>query len=158
MKRTPFKQKEPLTEAQQQLREAHRQFKQSLRSPGRARIKSRKPIYKGIRFDSEWELECFKVLEARQKDGEISNLDTHVTIVFEIKNEEGVPLKQQISVDFTFYDNRLKRHVRADAKPPKKLDRQKADWFLRWELLKHVEPDYQYEIFRMHSTWRDLDI
>ena len=158
MKRSPFKMRPALSESQNQLREAYKQSKRSFRSPQRARIKSIRRQYKGIKFASSWELDCYKVLEEREKRGEIKDLNTHQVLGIPIKNEAGAVLRLQIEVDFTFYDIGLKRHVRADSKPPKKLDGQKKDWFLRWNILKHIEPDFVYEIYRMHSTWRDIEI
>lgn len=156
MKRSAFK-REPLTDAQRQLKDAWKQAKSSLK-PGRKRISSRRCQYKGIKFDSHWERDCYIVLEERQNRGEISDLKTNEIITFSIKNDAGKEMKMQINIDFHFYDNRLKRHVRADAKPPKKLDRQRESWFMRWNLLQLVEPDFDYVIYRQHSTWRDVDI
>lgn len=160
MKRSAFRPKPELNEAQRLLREAHRDAKKRLRfgNPGRARIKSIRRQYKGIKFDSSWELECFKQLEYREKAGEIKNLQTHVVIPIHIPNANGSILKLSISIDFTFEDIGMRQQVRADAKPPKKLDGQKKDWWLRWDLMRHLEPQFSYRIYRMHSTWRDIDI
>lgn len=156
MKRSAFKPKK-LTDAQKQLREAFKLNKSLLRK-GRKRISSRRCQYRGIQFDSQWERACYIELYAKQTNGEISNLSTHEIIPILIKNEANQVLRITINVDFVFYDNNLKRWVRADAKPPKKLDSQKKDWFLRWSILQHVDPDYQYILYRQHSTWREVDI
>ena len=124
----------------------------------RKRINSRRKQYKGIKFDSTWEYECYLVLERRLQAGEIENLETHVLLPINIKNEAGLNLRLTLNIDFTFYDKVLQRHVRADSKPPKKLDSQKKSWFLRWQILQHLEPDFLYQIYRMHSTWRTIDI
>lgn len=124
---------------------------------GRARIRSKKCQYKGIKFDSLWERDVYLVLEQRQKDGTIRDLDTHIVINFEIKNESGKALKWSINVDFTYFDIALNRPVRADAKPPKKLDKVKEAWFQRWHLLKLVQPDFEYVLYRPFG-WRDIDL
>lgn len=156
MKRSGFK-RQALTPAQRQLKAAWREAKSSLKTKGRKRVSSRKCFYKGIRFDSQWEREVYQLLEARQQSGEIADLKTHQVITFGIENEAGKTLILQINIDFEYFDVRLKRNVRADAKPPKKLDRQKEAWFLRWRLLSHMEPDYLYQIHRPY-TWRDIGI
>lgn len=157
MKRSGFKQKAPLNEAQRQLREAFKLNKSLLRK-GKPRINSRRCQYKGIQFASQWERACYIELQARQTNGEISNLSTHEIIPILIKNEANQVLRLTIEVDFVFYDYTLSRWVRADAKPPKKLDRQKKDWFLRWNILQHVDPDYQYILYRQNSCWRGIDL
>jgi hypothetical protein len=161
MKNSGFKRKQP--DPQAQLKEAYKLQKLAAKSvsrfgQNRKRINSRRKQYKGIKFDSTWEYECYLELERRLNAGEIENLDTHVLLRIDIKNESGAILRLTINIDFTYFDKVLNRKVRADAKPPKKLDGQKKDWFIRWNILRHLEPDYYYTIFRMHSTWRTIDI
>lgn len=158
MKRSGFKTKAPLTDAQKQLREAHREAKRALRSlnPGRKRINSGKKYFNGIRFDSAWERDVYIELLDKQNRKQIRDLDTHKVITFGIKNDAGLELKLQINIDFEYFDIRLGRWVRADAKPHKRLDSQKRDWFLRWKILNHIEPEFNYVLYRTHS-WRDID-
>lgn len=168
MKRTAFKRKEPLTDAQKQLRDALKVAKAGFKANTTGQVRGRKCFQDGIRFDSESEREVYRHLKLRQAAGEIEKLDTHVTIVFSIKREDGAELKQSIGIDFTYEDNILCQRVRLDAKQPKfrinkrtgtktNLDNKRKDWFLKWEILKFLQPDYHYEIARPADGWRTYE-
>ena len=166
MKRSSLKRKEPLTDAQKQIKQHWKEFKQGL-GKGKSTTGARGKYYKGEWFPSTWELECYKLLELRELAKEIENLESHVILPILIKNDSGAILRLTIEVDFTYFDKNLNRHCRVDAKQPKtvhtkrgkrNLDNKRKDWFQRWQILQHLEPDFQYVILRQHSTWRGIDI
>ena len=124
---------------------------------GGARIKSRKCWHDGIMFDSIWEGDCYLELKKRVMAKEITELKTHEIFRLPILNTFGeVKDIGQINVDFFFYDCAKGKYTVADAKPPEKLDKEKKDWFLRWSILQHICPQYNYELYRMHAAdnWR----
>lgn len=161
MKRSPFKTK-ALPDPQRQVKEEMKLAKIRARSMGLTRgprQRGRKCYEDGIRFDSLWERECYRELKLRMAAGEIKDLQTHVPFELKVNGK----LVCTIIPDFVYYDINLKRNVIADAKQPKKdirtkrkLDRE--GWHDKWKLLQALYPDYNYVIYRQHSTWRGIDI
>jgi hypothetical protein len=164
VKRSGFKMKMP--DPQKQLKEALKLHKASFKGNTTGVISGRKCYEDGIRFDSHWEREVYRELKLRQAAGEIAFLETHKTIVFGIKREDGEQKPISINIDFEYYDVNLKEVVRLDAKQPKfrinkrtgtktNLDNKRKDWLLKWEILKFLQPEFIYEIARQHSGWRE---
>ena len=158
MKKTPLKRigaRARETDAQKQIREAYAEAKQ-FRIKGKPRQNSKKCWADGIKFDSLWERECYYQLKYRLAAKEICNLETHVSYQLEVNGK----WISEIIPDFRYYDYGLKRIVIADAKQPlkdkksnRKLDRE--GWAAKWRLLQALYPDHQFEVFRMHSGWRE---
>lgn len=168
MKRSGFKRKEPETDAQRQLREAHREAKRALGSLGRNRSRSgaRGSYYNDEWIPSQWELECRKMMHWREKAGEVSNLRKEV-ITFKLLREDGLEKVLQIEVDLCFFHNGLKRECRWDAKPPRvqhtKWGRRypwslHREWLLKWELLQFAQPEYDYRILEKGNCYAGIDI
>jgi hypothetical protein len=171
MKRGYIQRKPPLTDAQKQIKEAYRQAKVEIKQyvKGKSTSGAKSCQWKGVKFKSEWERDVYKELYYKQQAKLIRDLDTHVIVTFPLYNEAGEVKKEQIEVDFTYFDIELNRSVRLDAKQPKfavnkrtlkrtNLDAKRKDWFLRWEWLQFSQPDHMYVILRKHSTWRGIDI
>lgn len=155
------------TEPQKQLRENLKLLKAGFKNKNTGQVRGRKCYQDGIRFDSEWERTVYRHLKLREAAKEIMDLETHVTVVFAIKRDDGSEMKLSISIDFEYYDYTLNRTVRLDAKQPKfrinkrtgtktNLDNKRKDWMQRWEILKFLHPEYHYEIARQHSGWREF--
>lgn len=127
------------------------------KSSGKARIKSIKCWHDGIMFDSIWEGDCYLELKKRIWAKEITQLQTHRPMPLMVTNHLGDTRQiEAINVDFFFYDIKKQCLVCADAKPPEKLDAEKAEWFYKWKLLQFLNPEYHYELYRMHAadSWR----
>lgn len=175
MKRSGFKNK-VLTSAQRQIKEETKKWKQDLKQlsvktgfnqRSGSRSGARGQYYKGEWIPSQWQLECLKVLELREKAGEIIDLVSQEDIQFKIYNEAGEVLELKINIDFCFFDKSINRRCRWDAKPPKvvyyrsgKAYPQKihAEWLLRFEILKFCQPDYDYRILEKGKCYEDLDL
>lgn len=175
MKRSPFKRK-LLTPAQVQLREETRKYKQDLKASSLStgynkrngsRSGAKGQYYKGEWIPSQWQLECLKILELREKAGEITDLTSQEDIRFKIYNEAGESLELNINLDFSFFDKSINRHCRWDAKPPKVVHTRHGrkypqklheGWLQRFEILKFCQPDYDYRILEKGNCWRDLDL
>lgn len=157
------------TDAQKQVRDEYAAAKKRAKnfSTNKSNSGATGKYYKGVYYPSTWELTVYKEHEYLELSGTISNLESHAIIEFFIVREDGEKLRETIEVDLVFFDNNLKRWCRKDAKPPRfrinkngtktDLDRKRKDWFLRWEYLQFLQPDYVYEIIRMHSGWRDYE-
>ena len=188
MKNSGFKRKPP--DPQKQIKEAHRDHKREMRklmesnsplaqamqevecaSKGKSRSNAKGRWYKGVYFKSTWQLSCWNELEEKQSRGLIRDLKHEEIVTYIIKREDGAEHKEQIEVDYSYFDIGLNRAVRADAKPLRyriywrngkrvkyDADKGREDWFRRWEQLKFLQPDFMYVIWRQHSTWRGIDI
>lgn len=175
MKRSPFKAK-VLTPAQRQLKDEHRKYRQDLKALSQqtgfnkrsgSRSGARGQYYKGEWIPSQWQLECLKMLELREKAGEIADLISQEDIRFKIYNEAGQALELSINIDFTFFDKSINRQCRWDAKPPKTVHTKHGKkypqklhegWLQRFEILKFCEPDYDYRILTKGNCYEDLDL
>lgn len=168
MKRSGFKRKAPMTDAQRQVYEAHREVKREMQRLriSRSRTGAIGSYYNGEWIPSKWELECRKKLHWMEKAGEIENLRKD-TITFSVFNSGGLEKKLQIEIDFCFYHKGLSRHCRWDAKPPKVVHTRHgrrypqkihAGWMERFELLRFCEPDYSYRILEKGNTYEGIDI
>lgn len=159
MKRSGFARKVPLTEAQRRIKKEHAEAKvrlKEMRLGGKPKKNSIKCWEDGIKFDSIWERQCYRELKLRLAAGEITDLQTHVSFALVVNGKHIC----YIIPDFVYHDRTIGRWVIADAKQPKhdkksnrRLDRE--GWKDKWELLQALYPDYQYEVFRMHSGWRE---
>lgn len=162
MKRSGFARKEPITEAQRQLREAYKLSKKK----GRSRSGAIGEYVDGEWIPSQWEKHCKAELMLMFKAGEITEPKKEV-VTYKIFNEAGVFLVEQIEIDFCFYHNGLKRHCRWDAKPPRvqhtKHGRRypqklHAEWLHKFKHLQFCQPDFNYRILEKGNTWRSIDI
>lgn len=153
MKKSGFKRKPALTDAQRQQRDELLKWKRENRARGRSGALG--SYHKGEYIPSRWQKECLIMLEWREKAGEISDLESQVDIPFTIYDQCGNPLDLMINVDFTFFDENLGRDCRWDAKPPKVVHTKHGRrypqklheaWLLRWKLLQFVEPDFDYRL------------
>lgn len=171
MRRSGFKHKAPLTQAQRQIKEETRRWKADMRSLGKpqgsSRSGARGQYYKGEWIPSVWQLECLRALEWREKAGEIDGLVSQEDIKFKIYNEAGKYLDLCINIDFCFFDKSIKRYCRWDAKPPKIVHTKQGRkypqklheaWLLKFDLLKFIQPDFDYRILEKGNCWKDLDL
>lgn len=166
MKRSAFKRKPPATPAQKQWRNERSEWRAKFGTKGRSSTGASGSRYKGEWIPSQWQLECLKLLEHREVNGEIEDLQSQITIEYTIYNEAGQSMTETIEIDFVFFDKTLNRHCRWDAKPPKVVhtkhgrlypQNKHRDWLTRFKQLKFCQPDYDYRIIEKNRTWRDFD-
>ena len=181
MKRSGFKNK-VLTSAQRQIKEETKKWKRDIKllswhnselanSKGRrangSRSGARGQYYKGEWIPSQWQLECLKILELREKAGEITDLVSQEDVQFKIYNEAGEVLELKINIDFCFFDKSINRRCRWDAKPPKTVHTKHGKkypqklhegWLQRFEILKFCQPDFDYRILEKGKCYEDLDL
>lgn len=168
VKRSPLKRK-ILTPAQEQIREETRRWKMDMKALGqksRGRSGALGQYHAGEWIPSRWQLECLKILELREKAGEITNLESQPIIPFTIYNEAGERMDLKIEIDFTFHDKNINRNCRWDAKPPKVVhtkhgrrypQKLHAEWMLRFKLLQFCQPDFDYRILTKDNCYLETD-
>lgn len=168
MKRSAFRHKLP--DPQQQIRDAHKEYKRRARAfgqGGRSRSGARGEYHEGVWSSSQWELECKKFCLWRLRAKEISNYRYREIITYEIFRFDGLKITEQIEVDHCFYDEIMKREVRADSKPPKVVHTKQGKrypwklhegWFVRWDQLKIIQPEFEYQIWEKGNCYVGIDI
>lgn len=162
MKRGSFKPKLP--DPQAQLKSEHAEAKKRMRAiqggfKGSSHPQGKICYEDGIQFKSKWERHCYRFLKYRQNAGEIKDLKCHQIFPILVLNGNSQILRYTIDLDFTFFDLTINRPCRCDAKPDKKRANSRIykHWMLRYELLRHVDPDFHYEIFYMPVGWREKE-
>lgn len=151
----------------QQWAKAERDWAKENRRPGKSRSGARGGYHKGEWIPSTWQLNCLKYLENLEKEGKIKDLESQVDLEFTIYNEAQQPMKLKLNMDFVFFDNRINRPCRWDAKPPKRVHTKWGKknpwkiheaWLDRYEILKFCQPDFNYRILEKNNVTEGIDI
>ena len=121
-----------------------------------ARQRSKKCTYNGLNFDSITERDYYKVLELRQKNKEISDLETQKKFVL----QEGFRLNDKAIKPITYsadqvYIENGKIHV-TDVKGSEFTVEE--TFKIKFKMLKNLHRDYIYHVvIRYNGVWFDLE-
>ena len=121
-----------------------------------ARQRSKKCTYNGLNFDSITERDYYKVLELRQKNKEISDLETQKKFVL----QEGFRLNDKAIKPITYsadqvYIENGKIHV-TDVKGSEFTVEE--TFKIKFKMLKNLHRDYVYHVvIRYNGVWFDLE-